>query len=206
MNRHHHDRREFLGLTGASVIGLASGRLSDAVAFAEKKSADVDPRYADLVLFNAKIYTVDPSMPKAEAFAVKGSRFLFVGSTAETKAFIGKGTRTFDAKQMTIMPGFIDCHNHADGNTLLYEVIVGNPYEVEFVRSPASSMNSAPKPTRLLRVAGSMDTSSTIPRSRTTASSMSTTSIRSRRSIRYASVIVAAIRLTTTAKRSSWLT
>jgi len=34
---------------------------------------------------------------------------------------------------MTIVPGFIDCHNHADGNTLLYEVIVGNPYEVEFV-------------------------------------------------------------------------
>jgi predicted amidohydrolase YtcJ len=34
---------------------------------------------------------------------------------------------------MTIVPGFIDCHNHAPGNTLLYEVIVGNPYVVEFV-------------------------------------------------------------------------
>ena len=133
MNRHDHNRREFLGLTGASLIGLASGSLLDAVAFAEKESADFDPRYADLVVFNAKVYPVDPSIPKAEAFAVKGSRFIFVGSTAETKAFIGKGTRTFDAKQMTIVPGFIDCHNHADGNILLYEVLVGNPYEVEFV-------------------------------------------------------------------------
>ena len=34
---------------------------------------------------------------------------------------------------MTVVPGFIDCHNHAPGNTLLYEVIVGNPYVVEFV-------------------------------------------------------------------------
>lgn len=34
---------------------------------------------------------------------------------------------------MTIVPGFIDCHNHARGNTLLYEVLVGNPYVVEFV-------------------------------------------------------------------------
>src|SRR5438034_11814867 len=34
---------------------------------------------------------------------------------------------------MTIVPGFIDCHNHAPGTTLLYEVLVGNPYEVEFV-------------------------------------------------------------------------
>ena len=93
MNRHHHTRREFLGLTGASLIGLASGSLLDAVAFAEKESADFDPRYADLVVFNAKVYPVDPSIPKAEAFAVKGSRFIFVGSTAETKAFIGKGTQ-----------------------------------------------------------------------------------------------------------------
>jgi predicted amidohydrolase YtcJ len=34
---------------------------------------------------------------------------------------------------MTIVPGFTDCHNHAGGSTLLYEVLVGNPFEVEFV-------------------------------------------------------------------------
>src|SRR5580692_409402 len=39
----------------------------------------------------------------------------------------------FDAKQMTIVPGFIDCHNHARGEILLYNVLVGNPFVVEFV-------------------------------------------------------------------------
>ena len=39
----------------------------------------------------------------------------------------------FDARGMTIVPGFIDCHNHAGGEMLLYEVLVGNPFEVEFV-------------------------------------------------------------------------
>ena len=34
---------------------------------------------------------------------------------------------------MTIVPGFVDCHNHAGGDVLLYEVLVGNPFEVEFV-------------------------------------------------------------------------
>ena len=34
---------------------------------------------------------------------------------------------------MTIVPGFTDCHNHAGGEVLLYEVLVGNPFEVEFV-------------------------------------------------------------------------
>jgi predicted amidohydrolase YtcJ len=32
-----------------------------------------------------------------------------------------------------VVPGFIDCHNHAGGETLLNEVLVGNPFEVEFV-------------------------------------------------------------------------
>src|SRR5678815_2400383 len=49
------------------------------------------------------------------------------------RALTGKNTQTYDAKQMAIVPGFIDCHNHAPGTTLLYEVLVGNPYEVEFV-------------------------------------------------------------------------
>jgi predicted amidohydrolase YtcJ len=91
------------------------------------------PRDADLIVFNGKVYTVDSRTPKAEAFAVKNGRFLAVGSNADIKGLAGKTTQMYDAKQMTIVPGFIDCHNHAPGNVLLYEVIVGNPYLVEFV-------------------------------------------------------------------------
>ena len=133
MNRHRHTRRDFLGLTGCGMAGLAGGSFLSSSVFGSGETAEADPRHADLVVFNAKIYTVDPQIPQAQAFAVKGGKFAFVGSTTEAKAFIGQRTRTFDAKQMTIVPGFIDCHNHAPGNTLLYEVLVGNPYEVEFV-------------------------------------------------------------------------
>jgi predicted amidohydrolase YtcJ len=56
-----------------------------------------------------------------------------VGRSADIKALAGKRTQSVDAKQMTIVPGFTDCHNHAGGSTLLYEVLVGNPFEVEFV-------------------------------------------------------------------------
>ena len=93
-----------------------------------------DGQDADLVVFNAKVYTVDSRAPKVEAFAVKAGRFTAVGTTAEMKALIGKGTQTFDAKQMTIVPGFIDTHNHGEGcRILLYDVLVGNPFQVEFV-------------------------------------------------------------------------
>ncbi|HLK67837.1 MAG TPA: amidohydrolase [Bryobacteraceae bacterium] len=111
-----HSRRSFLHLAGAGLGALAA-----------------QGPETDLIVFNATVYTVDSKMPKAEAFAIKGGRFTAVGTTADIKALAGKGTQSIDAHGMTIVPGFIDCHNHATGTTLLYEVLVGNPFEVEFV-------------------------------------------------------------------------
>src|SRR5262245_48012878 len=120
-----HSRREFISLMAAGIASVVSGRSLTAEPFLEGK----DP---DLVVFNAKIYTMD-SRPRSTAFAVNAGRFVLVGSDEDVKALAGKNTEMLDAKQMTIVPGFIDCHNHAPGNTLLYEVLVGNPFEVEFV-------------------------------------------------------------------------
>ena len=119
-------RRGFLGMAGASLVAAAAVpvlRAAQAIA----------PRDADLVISNARVFTVDPRLPRAEAFAIKAGRIIAVGSTAEIRALVGKGTQTYDARGMTIVPGFIDCHNHAVGEWLLYEVLVGNPFEVEFV-------------------------------------------------------------------------
>ena len=90
-------------------------------------------RDADLVLLNGNIHTVDVNLSSAQAMAVKDGRFVAVGSNEEAKAAVGKRTDVIDAAGMTVVPGFIDCHNHAPGEVLLYDVIVGNPYEVEFV-------------------------------------------------------------------------
>ncbi|MEP6643249.1 MAG: amidohydrolase [Acidobacteriaceae bacterium] len=126
MTNDRHSRRKFLGLSGAGIAALAGGPWLGATAAAKAQGAD-------LVVFNAKIHTVDPQATIAEALAVKAGHFAAVGSNSDIKGLIGQGTETFDARQMTIVPGFIDCHNHAPGNTLLYEVLVGNPYVVEFV-------------------------------------------------------------------------
>ena len=124
--RTRHNRREFIGLMAAGLAGVAGGK----PLFAERLAEAAEP---ELVVWNAKVYTIDSAIPKAEAFAVKNGRFVDVGTSADMKALAGKATQTFDARQMTIVPGFADCHNHAPGNTLLYEVLVGNPFEVEFV-------------------------------------------------------------------------
>src|ERR1700752_2764171 len=124
-------RRDFMGLTVAGVAGaLTPDWLRDARRVPAFQSRTAD---ADLVVINAKVYTMDSAAARAEAFAVKDGRFVAVGRSADIKALAGKGTQLFDAKQMTVVPGFIDTHNHAGGTTLLYEVLVGNPFEVEFV-------------------------------------------------------------------------
>jgi predicted amidohydrolase YtcJ len=119
-----------MGLTAGSVVAAFGSpwfsRTVSAVAGAEAGDAD-------LIVINANVYTVDSRIPKAAAFAVKDTRFIAVGSNDEIKGLGGKDTKTIDARRMTVVPGFTDCHNHAGGEVLLYEVLVGNPFEVEFV-------------------------------------------------------------------------
>jgi len=128
---HHHSRREFMGLTAGTFAFAAFGSpwFSRTVAAV----AGADAGNADLIVINANVYTVDSRMAKAAAFAVKNNRFIAVGANDEIKGLAGSDTRTIDARGMAVVPGFTDCHNHAGGEVLLYEVLVGNPFEVEFV-------------------------------------------------------------------------
>ncbi len=121
-------RREFMGLVATGFAGVALGPGNRA-----RLSALLRAPEPELLVYNARVYTVDAALPRAEAFAVKGGRFIAVGSTADIRGLAGKTTQLFDAKHMTVVPGFTDCHNHAGGTTLLYEVLVGNPFDVEFV-------------------------------------------------------------------------
>ena len=114
-------------LAAPELAAAAQSASAAAQAGTTRKS---DP---DLIVINAKVYTMDSRAPRAEAFAVAAGRFTAVGSTPDIRNLRGNGTATFDAQGMTIVPGFIDCHNHAGGETLLNEVLVGNPFEVEFV-------------------------------------------------------------------------
>jgi len=117
-----------------ATLGAASALTPDVLRRAAKGISEFGNSPApDLVVVNAKVYTMDPALPRAEAFAVKAGRFLAIGKSVDIRGLARKGTQTVDAKQMIIVPGFIDTHNHAGGTTLLYEVLVGNPFEVEFV-------------------------------------------------------------------------
>ena len=70
---------------------------------------------AELVINNAKVYTVNKSQPDAEAIAVKDGKIVFVGSDEDVKKYISDKTEVIDAKGQFVMPGFIEGHGHIHG-------------------------------------------------------------------------------------------
>jgi predicted amidohydrolase YtcJ len=73
------------------------------------------PRPADLVVTNARIYTVDDARPVVSAMAVRDGKVLFIGSLREAMALRGAATRVVDVGGRTVIPGMVDAHAHLLG-------------------------------------------------------------------------------------------
>ena len=67
---------------------------------------------ADLIVTNARIYTVDQSRPTAEAMAVRGGKVQFTGSARGALALRGPNTQVIDLGGRTVIPGMTDAHAH----------------------------------------------------------------------------------------------
>jgi hypothetical protein len=68
--------------------------------------------YADLILVNGKIITVDDEDSVAEAVAVKMGKIVKTGTTEEVDALAGDGTTRIDLEGRAVLPGLTDCHVH----------------------------------------------------------------------------------------------
>jgi predicted amidohydrolase YtcJ len=67
---------------------------------------------ATLVLYNARVITMDTACPRAEAVAVEGERILAVGSEEDVRPHVGARTEVIDCGGRAVLPGFIDGHCH----------------------------------------------------------------------------------------------
>lgn len=102
---------------------------------------------ADLIVTNAKVWTVDANRPQAEAVAVIGDRIVGVGSSAEMDQWRGAKTEVIDAGGKLLMPGFNDSHVHfMDGSAQLSQVDLKNAHSPEeFARLVAEQAKKTPK-------------------------------------------------------------
>ena len=118
-------RKEFLQLTallaGAAAVPSSLRGMARHASLTpmQQRGAGVE---ADFIVVNARVLTIDPARPRAQAFAVRDGRFLAVGTNAEIRNLATRRTRVIDAARMTVVPGFIDAHNHPRGVTELYDV------------------------------------------------------------------------------------
>jgi predicted amidohydrolase YtcJ len=91
--------------------------LATAISLAACGGALAQPAagYADLLLVNGKVVTVDKSERIASAVAVRGDKIAAVGDAASLAAMRGPQTRVVDLQGRTLLPGFIDSHSHIGG-------------------------------------------------------------------------------------------
>lgn len=74
-----------------------------------------DDTGADLVLTNARVYTVDADRSWAEAVAVDDGRIVYVGPIAGVDAHLGANTNVVDVGGRMLLPAFQDSHIHPIG-------------------------------------------------------------------------------------------
>jgi predicted amidohydrolase YtcJ len=84
-----------------ALLGLA--------LFATTAAAQPD---ADVVIRDAKVYTVDKEHSTAQALAIRDGKIVFVGTSADAKKWIGPGTRVEQLGGKLVLPGLFDSHIH----------------------------------------------------------------------------------------------
>jgi predicted amidohydrolase YtcJ len=66
----------------------------------------------DLAITTARLITMDPARPRAEAIGIRQGRIVVVGADPEVLALAGPRTRLLQLHGRTVVPGFVESHNH----------------------------------------------------------------------------------------------
>lgn len=127
----------------SSIVAAGTTSLFLAITFAQNSHQPA----ADMMIENAKIWTVDPSLPTAQAVAVLRDRIVAVGSNADVEAWHGPNTEVIDAGGKLLLPGFDDAHVHfVSGGTQLDAIQLTDATSIEeFERRIAERAKVTPK-------------------------------------------------------------
>jgi predicted amidohydrolase YtcJ len=66
----------------------------------------------EMLIRNGSVWTGNESQPTAEAVAVRDGRIVAVGTESDARARLGRDAEEIDASRRTVLPGFLDVHNH----------------------------------------------------------------------------------------------
>ncbi|WP_167618271.1 amidohydrolase [Maribellus sediminis] len=77
-----------------------------------------DPGFADVVILNGKVLTIDENFTIADSIAIKADRIVKVGTQAEIRNLINIDTTVIDVEGRTVIPGLIEAHLHPEQASL----------------------------------------------------------------------------------------
>ncbi len=117
------------------LCGVVSAAFVATVASGQELPAEL-VKYADLVLVNGKVLTVDKEFRVTEAVAIRDGRILQVGSTAAIERLAGPNTRRIDLAGRSVIPGCID--SNGDNS-----FVGGDIYKQTMVNGKLVSRNGA---------------------------------------------------------------
>ncbi|MGI9263160.1 MAG: amidohydrolase [Woeseiaceae bacterium] len=103
--------------------------------------------FADTVLSNGQIYTVDPAQGWVETVAIKNGEYSYVGNDDGVSSYIGKSTTVIDLDGKMVMPGINETHAHSwqGGTKELYECnfpFTSTPDEIAAIVTACVESNS----------------------------------------------------------------
>ncbi|NOZ10250.1 MAG: amidohydrolase [Gammaproteobacteria bacterium] len=78
--------------------------------------------YADIILFNGRIATMDKKNAFVSAVAIKDDQFMAIGSEKEIMRYRNNDTQAIDLVQRTVIPGLNDSHTHLIRGGLNYNL------------------------------------------------------------------------------------
>ena len=98
---------------------------------------------AATVYTNGRILTSDPGRPSAAAVAVRDGRIVEVGEAAAVQPQIDAGAATIDLGGRTMVPGFIDAHNHMACTAETFFAVDASPRSVGSIAELVAEINLA---------------------------------------------------------------
>jgi hypothetical protein len=106
-----------------ATIALIAVTTSDAPLRAQQELPPEVLRYADIVMFNGPVLTMDKDTPDftiAQAVAVRDGRIIAVGESDRILRMAGPKTRKIDLAGKAVIPGVVDTHSHPNRYALAH--------------------------------------------------------------------------------------
>jgi len=95
-----------------AVFTLAACNSHPNPADTARQTAEPPGGYADIVIRDAAVYTLNEKQPWAEAVAIRGGEIVMVGSAQDATQWVGPDSRVISQPGGLVLPAFQDAHVH----------------------------------------------------------------------------------------------